>query len=414
MEINEKKIFWPFVFILIIYNFIDGTIFMGINFLFILYLLVCKKKGRIPMLKIVNIKPLVLILILGSLIGGFYISYYDFRDYLRDIYNILQPLIFILVGYSFYSAYENRYCIYKSLVIASAIMALIYILKIAVNPSILLSSDVVQIRENIGKELYIHIITLTLLITKKNIFSKKTQLFFTVVIASVFTFQFSRASFGTIAIIFMIYILLQRKITIKMIKNGVIILIICVIFWSILPKELTSDFVERILKSSTEISYQNTFWNFDTIQSNWRGYESYIVMQLFNSSDIFKRFFGFGFGKTAYLRGITVLLGGGYYSSISVFHNGYIQILLKCGVLGVLLLIWFYLSNVIRFYNIRNKYKEYEYECNIIIAILISSLFLTYVKGGIFRGGSLYEMCILLGVISAKINLSIRIIKRNY
>lgn len=404
MKILKHKglgIYIPLLIVLIMYYYVDGVIIFALNMLYIIYIIIFKKHGKLISLKYITVSPLVAMVIIAVFCGIYNFGEFNARDILRDYYNYLQPILYIIVGYYLYFYMGKRYDIYRTVIVAAVILAFIYSIRVIQNPSIWTSSSIIDIRTEVGKETFINLISCALLITKKDIFEKRIQNICTFFLIFIFIIQFSRASYGTLIILMFVYLVLQKKDSFKIVKNTFIGLIAFSIMWYILPNNLTSDFVERIVKSLTEVSASSTVWNMDTIQSNWRGYENYTVSRIFEDANLLKKIVGFGFGKAAYLGGITINLGYSDYTSIAVFHNGYIQVLLKSGIVGIVLLLSFYLENIKRLYR-ASQIAILHYETQFMISLLCSCLFLTYVKGGIFRGSSLYELCILLGYIGAK------------
>lgn len=384
----------PWVIILSIQSYIDGTILMGGVLIYIVL-----RQGRKPHIRKVygiGMGMLILLLMVGSCIGFIHISQYNTRDYVRDVYYYMQPIVYIYAGY-LYCIYDNeKRGFYKTVIIAGVITSVIYLLGVAQNPAILTSATVVDIRNSVGKESFIVLFALFTLLTKPNIFSKKIRNIYSIIVGAVFILQFSRTAYGTIAVIACAYLLLQKKISGKAVRGILGALIALIIGWHFLPNALTTDFTTRILKSITEISSKSTFNSLQDVQSNWRGYEINRVTDAIKNADFFTQLFGFGFGKTVDI-GYVVNLGGQDFSSIATFHNGYIFVLLKNGIVGLIVFISFYLNIVIRYLKVKG------YEANMLVCYALGMLFLTYTKGGLLRGSSIIEVCLMFGFAVASI-----------
>ena len=217
---------------------------------------------------------------------------------------------------------KDEYTFFRTVCFAATVLALIYAVNLLQNPTLLTSDTVIGIRQDVGKEQFILLVATVFLATKKHIFSPKVQLILLGLIGGIFALQFSRTAYGTLAIIALVLFIQAGKLTVSLVKKIGLILFAVVIFWNILPNNLTTDFMMRIMRSLTEVSADETFKTLQDIQSNWRGYENHIVMkEVFEEGNFLNTLMGYGFGKKASLFGYVVNLGGNDFSNISTFHN---------------------------------------------------------------------------------------------
>lgn len=93
-------------------------------------------------------------------------------------------------------------------------------------------------------------------------------------------------------------------------------------------------FLEKISRSGSEI-LTSDFDGASDVHTFWRAYESLRVLLAFVSEPLVRQIFGAGFGALVDL-GLNIKLGEYEYTHISVFHNGYLWILFKTGVFGLL------------------------------------------------------------------------------
>lgn len=392
---NGKKIYWPFVFFLIMYYQVDGTISFILSFGYVCYFLIIKQHGKI--LKLGIMIPILLMLIQGILLGVTNLG----NDYFRDIYYFFQPIIYIFGGYYIEENKGQKYDLEASIVIASFLLGCVFLIGVAHNPAVLFQSDNIrEIRNEVGKETFIALVGVTLLTIRNIKFNRKYKVILSAVLISVFVLQFSRASIGTIAIFYICYFILDNKKTnIKSLKRIGLLIATIIIIITVMPDSLLSDFVQRILRSSTEISSNvSGTWTANEAYANWRGYEIYLVTEAFLNGTIIQKLFGYGFGNRVALgRGIVL---NSTFTSIPVFHNGYIQVLNKVGLCGIFLLISFYIL-IVRFCLRIGRIgdtdnKEFSrYVC----ALFIGVWFYSYFKGGIFRGTSIIEIMIFIGFL---------------
>lgn len=395
---DDKKISWPFVVFMILYYNVDGTVSYLLALLYIIYIVLGVEKGKIVLFR--QLWPICMCLFLGVIIGITKIN----SDFFRDIYYFSQPIIYIYFGYMLDHYKGKKYDFYASLVIVSFILSIIYILNVVQNPAILTQSDNIrEIRGEIGKETVIALVGVALITTQKINFSKMLKFIMTPPMVIVFILQFSRANIGTIVIFYIVYYILEEKKWSKSVFNKIVFGFITVFAITLLlPNSLIDDFVARLLRSSTEISSSAVqVWTRNDAYANWRGYEIYLVLQEFYHGSIIQKVFGYGFGHRVLLgRGIS--LNG--LSSIPVFHNGYIQVLNKLGIVGIILLSIFYMLILLFCYkNMKCLTEENKGIFKFVFSLVCGVIFLSYFKGGIFRGTSIIELMLLIGFLFNKV-----------
>lgn len=132
----------------------------------------------------------------------------------------------------------------------------------------------------------------------------------------------------------------------KALAIGVIILIFFGIIIPFLPsynlEEIT--FLAKIRNSIQEISFVSNA-DSEQITANWRGYESFMAYQQWQSGSFMKKIFGQGIGTTIDI-GIYYPLYGNNSELVRylpILHNGYFMILVKYGIFGLLMFIIFLL-----------------------------------------------------------------------
>ncbi len=91
---------------------------------------------------------------------------------------------------------------------------------------------------------------------------------------------------------------------------------------------------DLVLKSIGEIAIQDV-WTQEDLGSRYRAYEAFAAYSTFASLPALQKLVGAGFGLTVDL-GVPVLLAGKEYDAVPWIHNGYLYVLVKAGVLGLL------------------------------------------------------------------------------
>ncbi len=97
-----------------------------------------------------------------------------------------------------------------------------------------------------------------------------------------------------------------------------------------------------IRNSLAEISFED---GSDRVMmyANWRGFEAYRAYTTWQDSGFFGQIFGGGFGQSIEL-GSSILFGQGEVTDLPFAHNGYFTVLVKLGLVGVGLFVYFMLS----------------------------------------------------------------------
>ena len=131
--------------------------------------------------------------------------------------------------------------------------------------------------------------------------------------------------------------------------------------------------------------------NHSNLWDSWRAYEAKMAI---NQVDTFGGFvFGKGLGALVDLK-FFAPLGGEQIRFIPILHNGYINIFLKSGFIGVLLyimlLVYLYLTKT------KNKNKQMRFTCNVVSGLAVHYLFTSLIVTGIYNLSESYAF--ILGV----------------
>jgi hypothetical protein len=290
------------------------------------------------------IKPLLGILIIG-LIG---MHGHQSHHILRDIFYAFFPLSLLIIGY--WIAIDKRMWprILKIIVFFGVIFSIIHLSQFIFQPELFLENV-----DDLRHQTAIYggrIVTLSLVlgllqyrIGLYNLFPKivprKVGLF---LLLMSLLFSFSRVDILIGFILTITIIGFVQKINFRSILN--IALLIGGIFIVLLtiPSFEVGTFGFKIENIIQEISIRDYPNAFNALQ-HWRGFESFVALASFESGSTFQKIFGQGFGALVNLP-FTVNLGGEYYNAIPILHNGYVYIIFKTGLLGILCYIFFYFS----------------------------------------------------------------------
>lgn len=302
--------------------------------------------------------PLFVLLMIGFFSGLNNVDYIN-RDFSRDLFAFARGIICLFFGILLSKYVSNIATFYKCFVIFILFASLQHLSLVAANIHNFGSFN--TYRKSTGMTNFDEAILLSLFFSAlfnsrlRQLLGKRNFVYkmITAVILISFITYFSRTMVLTLVVLifFMADTINVRRISYP--KNRRIfsaIIIIAVLFTSLSllaaanPSNiLLRTFIEKFQRSSEEV-----FWNAEAnatatmrdIQNNWRGYEAYQGLMKFREGTNAQQFFGYGFGALVDL-GIYMLLGAVEYDQVPFLHNGYVYLLVKCGIIGVVFYLLF-------------------------------------------------------------------------
>ncbi|MGH0606908.1 O-antigen ligase family protein [Bacillus mycoides] len=357
------------------------------------------------------ILPLVFILCTG-VIAGVYSFSNNFTDSIKDIVYMTAPILYILVGFIQMLKIKDIRVALKTIVIAGGILSIIHISKLIANPWVVTES-VRVIRQQLGNGYTLSIIGLVIIYFTKyydfRVFERRTIgiLFFFLC-----TFSFLISLSRTLTLILFIFIIVMGWIKMKgnNLKLGTSYLKIAVSLYAIIAIGIVSYLLvstqshvinqigQKFYTSLVEIKV-NDYTNVVDINNNWRGYEGYRALIEYENYNIVEKAIGGGIGKLIDLN-LKMVLDGKEYYKVPVIHNGYIYILVKTGIIGFLMYLYFTL-NVIKdgFKFQKGIHGIDKLVGRLMMALGVSLLIITYFNTGLYETEGSSEYVILLGVL---------------
>lgn len=399
----------PIIFILLSFcgvfltNDSTNIILLVITSLYFLYLILSTNKIVIKDIEVIGV--LFIILILGIFITLIHINDYSLRNVIRDIFYILNPIVFIWTGIMFKYKYEERFDIFKIIVYIAVISSILNLLQIAKEPRILQVSSIYIFRNYIEViNAYAVLIAIVLLFTNKHIKNEcnfgifRLNLFRILCIIS-FIIDFSRTNYICLFIILCPFILSIIRKNIFKVRKIIYIFILIVLANFIMP-DLMGTLFEKMIRSITELKASINWGDPSEIVNNWRGYEIYKAKDLYLEGNWFEKIFGYGLGKLIPVGVFSELVGvDASEGGITILHNGYYMMLIKCGLIGVLLYASVYLVGI-RKMIIRIKNNLDLYRSKLLLGIFVGFLVSTYVTTGIISNRTDFVACFLIGYLS--------------
>ena len=302
--------------------------------------------------------PLVIIFTLGFI--GMAFERYHLYNIIKDIFHFIKPVLAICIGYCFYKKINNFKLFVKTIIVTGFISAILhYIIIIFFIKNI---ETVSNIREH-GTDNFMELIAIFFLAYYKKF--QNDQLFqskiihktiFGVLLTSSVLY-FSRTMI-VMAILTLLTIYGYTIINRKGLRIAALLLIFTLGFYAFLfsinlqrNKKGIDSFLYKVKNAPAEVfKTRINRENHADLWDHWRGYEANRALTLLNDKPI-RYFFGCGYGSLVNLKFYAPLSGepkGMKY--ISELHNGYVYILYKIGIVGLLLYLLFLFNMYLKIY----------------------------------------------------------------
>lgn len=359
-----------FISFLINDAFLQSIIFFVISCIIILFSFFRKNISFFTDLKLING-------LLFFILPGFLYALNNESQFLvRDMYYFINHLVVIFSGIQLAKITSLKKFINTTLFLSFALL-IIYFLKL-----IFLfnfdSSKYIEINSYTASFVSLFTVSICLLILllndRNNFPLKLIMLILFLLICTLLDARLPLVS------VFLFYVLATFQEKIKL--SELLFLLTCLIVFVIMLFQIFKYFelpmIERFYNLFNEINPYTQFKNLKDINYNWRGFESYIVFYEFSNAPLINKIFGYGYGREVYL-GFEAVLNNITFSKIYVFHNGFSNILLKSGIVGLILYLNFFLKNFIAYNKKFDDRKSRlifskRYVANFSIVILISTL----------------------------------------
>lgn len=400
-----------FTLILLLQYFLPSTFIFIIGIIYFAFTLL---KNKFPRIRLTISFALLLFLAgfasligLTNLFGGGTVT----RDYVRDLFYYLSPLLFLMVGQVISIRYNNNLeNVLESVCFAGTLLSVYFIFNALLHIPVLLNGSVQSWRSTIGNG-YLEsavAIVFSVYLFKNGFFSKKKCIIFVSLNIIEILLTLSRSNIIVLMIFAFVFSLKRIRVDLvftKIFKYGMLILIFLFVL-SLFPAEgIFGQFFVKIMNSTNEISVRTNWGNYDSIVNNWRGYETYCAIEQWGNYDFVSQLFGKGFGERIYVGDVGVLvyksLSGESAEYIPVLHNGYSTLLIKNGILGLAIYVLFVFF---LFYKGVSISKKKKLEAKVLIAASITVFVLTFIICGLFKDNNLMVLMVITGFSISKQN----------
>ena len=400
MKVNATK-FYTIVFVIVIflqlyiYSFRFNIFFQ----LFVLGAFITAEKVKISISFFKITIPIILIFLLGFI--GTFLDRYHLFNIIKDIFHFIKPILAIFIGYLFYRKINNFKLFIKTIIITGFLSAILhYIIIVFFIGKI---ETVSNIREH-GTDNFLELIALFFLAYYKkfqneDMFRSKIiyrTIFYALLVSCIL--YFSRTMI-VMAILGLLTIYGYTTINRRGLKIAGFLMILTLGFYAFLfsaniqrNKKGIESFLYKIKNAPAEVfKTKIDRENHADLWDHWRGYEAKRAIALLNENP--KAYvFGCGYGSLVNLKFYAPLSGdpkGMRY--ISELHNGYVYVLYKTGIIGIILYLFFLFTLYIKIYFNKNFITVF------ISIIGLSFIFTTLVTVGINNSNE--SLIFLLGAL---------------
>jgi len=381
MKIEAQKIYVPLFVLVILLQLYQPSFKINI-FIQILALMFCVflENIRFSNKFLQYIYTLVVLLLLGFI--GTVINKYKVYDIIKDIVHFLKPITGLLIGYIVFRRIDNFKVFLQTIVNASVISAFIHfgiiLFLVGSHPSL------EDIREY-TKDNFLELFGLFFIIFYKikegiSLFQNKLYIKLAIVVLAISNILYFSRTMIIVAVILVLSVYGLTKVTRRNLKIvGVLLLCTGLLYAYLYSVNIQRDkrgldgFLYKVKMAPEEIFTTNIDRdNLRDLYDHWRGYEAKRAFALMNSEPL-SYLVGTGHGSLVNLKFYAPLTGepkGIRY--IAELHNGYVYVLYKTGILGILI----YLLILGRWYS-------YIYKGNSFRHILVSGIGAVYFSSSI-------------------------------
>jgi hypothetical protein len=400
--------------LLIIIIFLSGELIspsVSFSACFLLMLILIIKFRYINRKEISIIAPLLLIMLIG-IISAFVNDRAVISDkmYLfgKDIWYYTKPVIYLITGFYLFRMKLRKGVFFRILLNLSLFIAVVHIIRVALfiynaDPQSLIL-DTIRAKTGPGNIM----VAFSLAYVLSSLRSSETRdyimipLWLSILILSTsLILSFSRTLLMGLIISFLALKGFFSFRLNKFLKS--IFITIFILLTGLLALLATRRFSDKdtvlhalsvkYLNSLNEVTYQDNYYTFEEINSDWRGLETHITKTEIQKGNIYERIFGFGFGKTVFIGYNGILGPENIY--IPKFHNGFIEIILKTGYAGLIIyILFFYFS-----FSVADRHNPGAETDRFLKALLVTAFFSTFFITGLYNKSIFDPVCLSIGYL---------------
>lgn len=334
---------------------------------------------------------------------------HSFYDSFKDAWYYLNPPIILCAGYLAMNRIKRIEPVLNTFIAGGLILSVYYLFDLLSDIPFLLSASVNELHMRKGGGHFLTVVSLAifLIARRRGIllfngrFNEKTIPLMIIVNGAAVFLSFYRAMWLSVIILVLFgggFFTLR-----KLFRGLAAVGIIIALFQSaviLVPGEQLdpSTILGKIALSLDEVIIRD-YSRIADMQAHWRGYESYMAFQSYIEGTLLNVFAGHGFGKLVDLK-IVMLLGSETMRYIPVLHNGYMYLLVKTGLLGLVLhLAYLYILIQAGTDYINDTDNRVILAGYFIMASAMVFLITTFFTAGMFNKNMFFSLILLLGCL---------------
>jgi len=378
-----------------------AVIFLAIPLLIILIL----KHYKINSLVVKKLLFLYLIFFIGLISAIPHLTDYDTYFLMRDMMYFIQAPMFILIGIYLYKEINDLKIILKTIVLTSFLITVYDFYALILDPLLIFRLGL-ETRYEFDLSNATAVLAFVIIFYARKVNFKLFNNYFELLIMlfsllSV-AISFSRTTY--VLLLFILFIPFIAKRGILFILYGASVLLVLFTIFGGLVIDIKAGGVQgSTFESKLTHSFDEMFVrDYDTsreVSHNWRGYEAFLGLSKYYEGNIFELLFGQGYGAIV----ITPfwVFHGELLNTLPIFHNGYITIILKTGIVGLLFFFLFlYLLLKMVTKSVQTSINtEQVLTGRLLQAIVFIIFFQTFVVHGLFFTTPPVLLLILTGVL---------------
>ncbi len=353
------------------------------------------------------VAPLLLMLFVG-LLGA---NGHELYDVGKDVWYLAKAILAIGVGYFLIEYIGSLRAVCRALVAVAVMAAVLHLFRLALSYKAGMTLYDVRVEQGVHGY-FVVVIGLALMLAGRSMkeylgFRERAYYYLAILLcAASVVAAMSRTEL--IALLLMVaalrgWLRLRVEKTIMLTFAAIAVGGVLISVKQVLVDQDEMPFIAKVFNSVNELNIES-YEDDGDINTNWRGYESSQALAMYLDGNVFERVFGQGSGTLVDL-GFYIDLGGNELRYIPMLHNGYMYILLKYGVVGIALYLYF----VFRLISAGHRGNDGLHSESIFAEQMVSSLgwlilFTTLVIAGILNKYEMEPAMVLLGATLAWIN----------
>ena len=385
----------------------SNILFFVISFAYFIYLALSGYVLKMP--RIGGLIPFAIMMILWFF-GG--ICANGLRASLRDAYYFMPSILWICIGYILSINLEKLKG--RSVVKTIYVFGLINALHCFASFVISGDSSFNGIRQTFVSNVYdigfvVALIVHQLFLKERYYFSKKTDIGILLILVIQVALSLGRISIAepVLAVFIMLITVMLTEGFNRSFSGDFKVLLgffcfICIAL-IIMPHSATTVLLSKISRTFLEIDASETISSVDQAIINWRAYEIQSALDQWMGSGISVKLFGAFLGKGVHIAYVPYSWSEMVQNNeIPLLHNGYLTVLPKMGLLGLLLFLSVYVALIHKAIKAIRFGFSTKSQGILLLAITVSAVFVTYVVRGPIAEQAFLVWSILVGYLTGK------------